>query len=316
MVDIVHSSVLQHEVLKLLAPERPEACVCDGTLGEGGHAEAFLEAFGSITLVGIDADREILEVARRRLEKYGTRFRSYHAWFNQFFADYPTELPRPDRILLDLGISRFHYERSGRGFSFQQHEPLDMRLSGELEISAFDIVNDYPEEELTSLIREYGEERYAKRIAHAIARERSRESIRDTATLARIVRSTVPPEYRHGRIHPATRTFQALRIAVNGELARLESALEHGLEILSVRGRIGVISFHSLEDRIVKRFFRLKNRDCTCPADWPVCRCGGKRVVDLVTRRPVTPTEEETAGNPAARSAKLRVAEKVHEEAL
>ncbi len=316
MVEVVHTSVLRQEVLDLLAPDSAGTLFIDTTLGEGGHTASILESFPDARVIGLDADHDILEVARARLSEFGSRVTTVHAWFNQFFSEYPIDAERPARVLFDLGVSSFHYEKSGRGFSFRSDELLDMRLDEGLEISAYHVVNEYPEPELASLIYEFGEERYSRRIARAIVESRAQAPIRRSVDLANVISSSVPPEYRRARIHPATRTFQALRIAVNGELARLSQGLESALRILVPGGRIGVIAFHSLEDRIVKRFFREKNRECTCPPEWPACRCGGKRIIEIVTKRPVRPTQREIATNPASRSARLRVAEKVNEEQL
>ncbi len=283
----------------------------DATLGEGGHAEALLSAFPGIRLVGVEADAGILEIARRRLERFGPRVQTVREWFDEFFRTYPQRFDRaPERILFDLGISMYHYTRSGRGFSFEREEPLDMRLRDDEDRTAGDIVNRMPADELERLIREYGEERLAGRIARNIVEQRAREPIRTSRQLARIIWRAVPAGYRHGRIHPATRTFQALRIAVNDELGRLERGLEGAFGVLAPGGRIGVICFHSLEDRIVKHFFRRLSRGCTCPPEWPECRCGGKRQAVLLTAKPVTASEEERRANPASRSARLRVAQK------
>ncbi len=310
-MDIVHYSVMQKEVLEYLKPKSPEALLIDATLGEGGHSELFLSAYPGLSVVGVDADSSIMEVARRRLSPFGERVRFFNTWFNAFFKEYPLGDERPDLILFDLGISVFHYERGKRGFSFQKDEPLDMRLGGGLELSASDIVNEYPEKELADLIFLYGEEQYAKRIAKAIAARRKTERIETTKQLADVVYGAVPENYRHGRIHPGTRTFQALRIAVNGELARLESALGAAFRVLKVGGRLGVISFHSLEDRPVKQFFKEKSKSCTCPPEWPICRCGGIKHAELLTPKAVRPGDEEVALNSPSRSAKFRVIEKL-----
>lgn len=315
MLEIVHRPVLRDEILEYLAPPNPRGTLIDGTLGEGGHSLAFLERFPEINLVGIDADESVIPIAEMRLAAYSDRVEIRNVWFNQFFANYPQTLTPPTIVLLDLGISIFHYERSGRGFSFLKDELLDMRLSPVLEISASDIVNEYPEDEIANLIYQYGEERYSRRIAREIVRARSDSAIESTLDLVNIVERSVPPEYRHGRIHAATRTFQALRIAVNGELTRLEHALAAAFDLLEPGGRIGVISFHSLEDRIVKHFFRDLARDCTCPPDWPECRCDVQRALSVVTKRPVRPSANEIDENPPSRSAKLRVAEKNREAA-
>jgi len=314
-METVHYSVLQKEVMDYLVPRDGNGLFIDCTLGEGGHSELLLENFPELQIIGLDADSHILEIARGRLGPYGDRVRLLNTWFNRFFREYPLGGERPDAILFDLGISIFHYERAGRGFSFQKEEPLDMRLDDTLEISAYDVVNSYPAKELADILFQFGEERYSRIIVDAIIRARARSPISTSIGLAEIIKDAVPGKYRHGRIHPATRSFQALRIVVNGELARLESVLQDALSILKVGGRMGVISFHSLEDRIVKHFFQEKSKSCTCPPEWPICKCGGEmEVLHMVNKKPVRPTEEEIRINPPSRSAKFRVIEKVREE--
>lgn len=315
-MDISHKSVLRKEVLDLLAPRNAGELLIDCTLGEGGHSESFLSSFPELKVVGLDADENIQAIARKRLEGYGERIRFFNVWFNTFFREYPLGDERPDSILFDLGISVYHYEKSGRGFSFSKDEPLDMRLEPGLEISAADIVNNHPEEELADIIYEFGEERYSRRIARAILKARSLERISTTRQFSDIIWNSVPKDYRYGRIHPGTRTFQALRIAVNGELARLKSSLASALTILKPGGRMGVISFHSLEDRIVKHYFREKNKTCTCPPEWPICKCGGQRIVRVLTKKAILPTGTEIHDNPPSRSAKFRVIEKLMDEEL
>jgi 16S rRNA (cytosine1402-N4)-methyltransferase len=211
---------------------------------------------------------------------------------------------------MDLGISRFHYEQAGRGFSFDRDELLDMRLSPDLPRTAADLVNTSDAAELSNILFTFGEERHARSIVARVIRERSREPFTSAARLAAVIAAAVPGQYRRGRIHPATRTFQALRIAVNRELEQLQDGLAEAVRVLAPAGRIGVITFHSLEDRIVKRLFRDKSRECTCPPEWPICQCGGKAELRRVTGKPVTASDEEVALNPASRSAKLRVAQK------
>ncbi len=313
-MDIVHQSVLKNEVLTLLKPEKADGLCIDCTLGEGGHSESFLKFCPGLKVVGLDADEAIMSIAKKRLESYKDRMRYFNTWFNVFFNEYPLGEERPDCILFDLGISVYHYEKSGRGFSFRKDEPLDMRLKPDLEITAGDIVNTYPEEELANLIYLFGEERYSRRIARAVVREREHGLLETTKQLADTIWQSVPPDYRYGRIHPGTRTFQALRIAVNGELARLENTLGNALNILKVGGKMGVISFHSLEDRIVKRFFQEKNKTCTCPPEWPICKCGGQRVVSILTKKPVRPGMDEVERNAPSRSARMRVIQKLRDE--
>ncbi|MDC7127044.1 MAG: 16S rRNA (cytosine(1402)-N(4))-methyltransferase RsmH [Spirochaetales bacterium] len=313
-MDIVHYSVLKEEVYNYLKPEASDRLMIDCTLGEGGHSEFFLGKCDWLNIVGLDADKNIQAVARERLAPFGDRVRLYNQWFNVFFKQYPLGDERPDLILFDLGISVFHYEKSGRGFSFLHDEPLDMRLSAELELSAADIVNEYPEVEIANLIYEFGEERLSRRFARAIVAERKLGRIETTGQLAELIKKASPADYRHGRIHPATRTFQALRIAVNGELARLDAALANALRVLKPGGRMGVITFHSLEDRIVKQFFKSMNKTCICPPEQPICNCNGRKIVKILTKKPVIPTIEEVRENAPSRSSKLRVVEKISDE--
>lgn len=313
-MDVVHYSVLQKEVADYLKPVKPGALMIDCTLGEGGHTELFLKTCPDLRVIGLDADETIMKVAKGRLSGFGDRVRFYNTWFNAFFRTYPLGDERPDLILFDLGISLYHYEKGDRGFSFLREESLDMRLDRGLELSAEDVVNDYPQRELEEIFRTYGEERYARRIARAIVGHRSEERIVTSKQLADVIFHAVPPQYRYGRIHPGTRSFQAIRIVVNGELARLETGLEDALRVLKPGGRMGVISFHSLEDRIVKWFFRDKGRACICPPEEPICKCGGTPVVKILTKRPLVPGEDEIRINPPSRSAKLRVIEKLRDE--
>jgi 16S rRNA (cytosine1402-N4)-methyltransferase len=306
---IVHQPVLLQEVLGLLVPPADGGTMIDATLGQAGHAEAFLLRYPKLLLIGVDADPAILETARERLRPFGSRARLVRGWFGSVLSAYDASQPA-DLLLMDLGISRFHYEAGGRGFSFDRDEPLDMRLDPSLPVTAADIVNTWELSTMADILFRYGEERFSRRIAARIGRERSKSPIESAARLAAVVASAMPAEQGRRRIHPATRTFQALRIAVNGELDQLERGLAAAPHVLPPGGRVGVISFHSLEDRMVKTFFREKSRECTCPPEWPICQCGGKAELRLVTKKPVTPSAEELARNPASRSAHLRVAEK------
>jgi 16S rRNA (cytosine1402-N4)-methyltransferase len=305
--------VLLKEVLLHLAPEKANGLFVDATVGEGGHSFAMLSAYSGLRLIGIDADGAILEKAKARLGVFGGRVKCVNAWSQDFFASASAASneakgprpDRPDRVLIDLGISMYHYNVSGRGFSFGRDEPLDMRLDTGSGLSAAQMLASLREAELADLIYNYGEERYSRRIAHAIVRERANAAVATTAALARIVEGAVPPAYRHGRIHCATRTFQALRIAVNGELERLPALLENAAGALAEGGRLGVISFHSLEDRIVKRSFKeLAGTGVSAGHE-----DGG--VFALVNKKVIMATDEETASNPASRSAKLRVIKRI-----
>ena len=283
----------------------------DSTLGEGGHTNAFLSKYPELKICGVDADSVIQQRAKERLSCFGDRIRFFNGWFNDFYSSYPAEMPKPDLILFDLGISVFHYEKSNRGFSFRYDETLDMRLNENGTVSAFDIVNSYSEKELADLIFLYGEEKFSRRIASAIVEARSVSEISSSKSLAEIIYNCVPEKYRHGAIHPATRTFQALRIAANDELGHLPKALFDAFNCLNAGGKMGVITFHSLEDRIVKNFFRNLGKECVCPPEFAECRCGGKQCAEILTRKPVCPGEEEIKVNSPSRSAKLRVVRKL-----
>lgn len=314
-MEIVHTPVLLQECLTMLSPAgepfEHKAVMCDSTLGEGGHTSAFLSKFPELTVIGIDADASIQQRAKERLAPFGERIYFYNGWFNDFYESYPVGLPKPDIILFDLGISVYHYERSGRGFSFRYDEPLDMRLDSSAGESAADIVNGMREEELANLIYLYGEEKLSRRIAKAIAEARKGGHINSSKALADIIYDAVPAYYQHGAIHPATRTFQALRIAVNSELRRLPKALHAAFNDLNAGGKMGVITFHSLEDRIVKNYFRNLGRQCVCPPEVAQCRCGGVPCAEVLTHKPVEPTEGEIQSNPPSRSAKLRAVRKI-----
>ena len=314
-MEFVHTPVLLEETIKYLAPRKAGELMIDATVGEGGHSSAFLSQFPELRIIGIDADPGILKVARERLGQFGERVQFYSGWSHDFFAEYPVQYKRPDSILLDLGVSLFHYEKSGRGFSFRFDEALDMRIDTSSGLSAAELIERLSEKDLADLLYTNGEERYSRRIAKAIGEAKSGGAIGSSAVLAEIVENAVPPAYRHGPIHPATRTFLALRIAVNGELSRLADLLDAAFRILECGGRMGVISFHSLEDRIVKNFFREKNRDCICPPEAPICKCGGQRMVTILTKKGLSAGEEEIRRNPPSRSARFRVVEKILDEA-
>lgn len=317
-MEIVHTPVLLNECLEYLSPVgepfEGHAVMIDSTLGEGGHTYNFLKKFPSLNIIGLDADCVIQARAKERLAEFGERVHFYNGWFQDFYADYPSEYKRPDIILFDLGISVFHYEKSERGFSFRYDEKLDMRLNANSEQSAADLVNDLPEEKLADLIYLYGEEKLSRRIAKAICDARAGGRIESSKALAEIIWNAVPANYRYGNIHPATRTFQALRIAVNGELKRLPMALHNAFNCLNAGGKMGVITFHSLEDRIVKNYFRNLGKQCVCPPEVAICRCGGKECAELITRKPVAPTQEEVKVNSPSRSAKLRVIRKLKDD--
>lgn len=312
-MNAVHVPVMLEETLALLEPEQKDSLLIDCTMGEGGHSYGFLSRYPDLKVVGLDRDSGIQKRAKERLEEFSSRTAFYHTWFDDFFSCYPSELKRPDLILFDLGISVYHYELSGRGFTFRDKEPLDMRLDTSCGESAMDIVNGYPKEDLADLIYSFGEERYSRRIAEKIVEERSKFPIKFSNQLAEIIYNSVPGEYRHGRIHPATRTFQALRIKVNSELDRLRRALENAYRVLSPGGKMGVITFHSLEDRIVKNFFKDKCRVCICPENQVRCICGGRPGGVLLNKKVIEAGAQEVKDNPPSRSAKLRGIRKIYD---
>jgi 16S rRNA (cytosine1402-N4)-methyltransferase len=315
-MDFVHVPVLLEESLEYLGPRVKNELMIDANTGEGGHSFAFLSKYeeSGLKIVCIDADGDILGKAEKRLEQFAGRVHFHSGWSGEFFAEYPSQLKRPDTIIFDLGVSLYHYKESGRGFSFERDEYLDMRLDTSDGLTAAQLLARLPERELADLLYTNAGEKFSRRIASKVVDQRQKAMITTTSALAELVESVVPASYRHGPIHPATRTFQALRIAVNGELSRLPALLEGALRVLEPGGRLGVISFHSLEDRIVKNFFRSSNKNCICPAQAPICRCEGRRSVNLLTKKGISPGKEEIERNPPSRSARLRVVEKVLDE--
>ncbi len=307
-----HRPVLLFEAVKLLAPERGGLFV-DATLGLGGHSEAILEASPDTRVLGIDRDREALRLAGERLARFGGRFRAVHANHREIVRVLEEAGEREaSGILADLGVSSLQFDTAERGFSFRHDAPLDMRMDAEGdEETAAELLERLPEEEIARVIYEYGEERKSRRIARWIVERRERgEPLRTTGELASLVARAVGHK-RGDRVHPATRTFQALRIAVNGELEGLDEFVETAVDLLQARGRLAVISFHSLEDRVVKRALRRLSGHCECGRRVPVCACGARRAVEILTKRPVVPSEQELEENPRARSAKLRACSKL-----
>jgi 16S rRNA (cytosine1402-N4)-methyltransferase len=306
-----HIPVLTQEVVRHLTTGHGGTFV-DGTVGLGGHAEALLLADPDARVVGIDRDRHALELARERLRRFGERV----ALVCGNYADIGEHLTRlglgsVDGVLLDLGVSSMQLDDPGRGFSLRADGPLDMRMDPTCGPTAAEWLATTSVDDMARVIGQYGEERYARRIARAIETARGRSPIQTTRQLVEVVHRAVPGIYFAQRIDPATRTFQALRIAVNGELAALERGLQEGFRALALGGTFVAISFHSLEDRIVKTFFRERAASCVCPPDFPECRCGKKVEAEILTRKPIVPSDLEIQKNPRARSAKLRVARRV-----
>jgi 16S rRNA (cytosine1402-N4)-methyltransferase len=307
-----HVPVLAEEVRAALAVE-PGETVVDATFGAGGHAALLgADLHGRGKLIAIDQDasvRPYFDALQQRLGAVQSRF--LRGNFAVVLEQLAGNGVRADAVLLDLGVSSMQLDRADRGFSYRADAPLDMRMDQSAELSARDLVNEAPERELATIFRRYGEERYAKQIARAIARRRKERPFERTGELVETVKAAMPAPVRFGDGHPAKRVFQALRIAVNDELGALETALPAALEMLRPGGRLAVISFHSLEDRIVKGFLRDGEHGCTCPPDFPVCVCGSKPVLRAIQRRAIRPSQEEVAANPRAASARLRAAVKV-----
>lgn len=307
-----HQPVLLKETIALLDP-KPGGVFVDATLGGGGHAAEILAGTAPDgTLIGTDRDPEALEYAGRRLKPFGDRAKLFRANYRDIGAIVgEAGWSEVDGVLFDLGLSSHELE-SGRGFSYQRDEPLDMRFDPDEDTpTAADIVNEYEESALAALFRDYGEERYARRVARAIVDRRRRERMETTGVLVDVISSAIGGLYRGQKIHCSTRVMQSLRIAVNKELDAVEAGLTVAIELLKVGGRVCVISFHSLEDRIAKRMFRKLSGRCECPRDIPLCSCGAKRVVRILTSKPVIAGVDEIRENPRSRSAKLRCAEKI-----
>ncbi|MBQ6404114.1 MAG: 16S rRNA (cytosine(1402)-N(4))-methyltransferase RsmH [Oscillospiraceae bacterium] len=306
-----HVSVLLNECIEALNI-RPDGIYVDGTLGLGGHSSEIAKRLTTGLLIGIDRDETAIERAGARLAPYGGRVRLVHG----NFSDVSSILDRlgieaVDGMLFDLGVSSPQLDEAHRGFSYMQDAPLDMRMDGSASLSAHDVVNTWPEERLKRILYDYGEERYAPRIAAAIVRARQESAIETTLELVEIIRSAMPAAALREKQHPAKRSFQAIRIAVNDELGAVQTMMDTAPDKLRPGGRLAVISFHSLEDRIVKNGIRRREDGCTCPRDFPVCTCGFVQTLKSVSRKPILPSLEEQIANPRARSAKLRVAEHI-----
>lgn len=310
-MEFAHKSVLLDETIKGLNI-REGKIYLDGTLGGAGHSSEILKRLkGSGLLIGIDQDIEALEVAKERLTDYKNV-----EFFNLNYINFEKaldelEIDKIDGVLLDIGVSSYQFDNPERGFSYRFDAPLDMRMDQDLEISAKDIVNTYSESEITRIIKDYGEEKWASRIAKFIVEERKKKDIETTFELVEIIKNAIPASARRNGPHPAKRTFQALRIEVNRELDVLKDSIERFVHRLNPGGRIAIITFHSLEDRIVKNAFKYLEKDCICPPSSPICTCDKKKEIKILTRKPITASDEELKENKRSHSAKLRIAEKL-----
>lgn len=310
-MEFKHEPVLMNEVIEGLKI-RPDGTYVDGTLGGAGHSGEILKRLDSGLLVGIDQDDAALAAARKHLISIGDNFQLVKG----NFVDMPAilkalHIEEVDGILLDIGVSSHQFDSAERGFSYRFDGPLDMRMDRTMSLRAYDIVNTYSEKDLAKIIKSYGEERWADRIAQFIVKERKEAPIATTFQLVTVIKKAIPKKVRQEGGHPAKKTFQALRIAVNRELDVLESSIPEMVRLLKPGGRLGIITFHSLEDRIVKNSFQYLYKDCICPPRQPICTCGKKREIEIVTRKPVTASDEELKRNHRAHSAKLRIAEKI-----
>ncbi len=310
-MEFKHISVLLNECLEGLAIKENGTYV-DCTLGGAGHSSHILKKLSSKgTLIGIDQDNDALRAAKEKLKDYSNVKFVHNNFYNIDSILTSLDIPNVDGILMDLGVSSYQLDEGERGFSYMKDAPLDMRMDRDRDFSAYDVVNTYSEEDLYRIIRDYGEEKFAKRIAKFIVDRRTDKPIETTLELVDIIKAAIPAKARREGPHPAKRTFQAIRIEVNGELAILNKAIEDGVKHLNKGGRMAIITFHSLEDRIVKLKYRELANPCTCPKEFPVCICGKKPLVKIISRKAIEPSKEEVEENPRSRSAKLRVIEKL-----
>ena len=311
MSEFYHVSVLLNECLDGLKI-RPDGIYVDGTLGGAGHSSQIAKRLTNGRLIGIDRDTTALNAAGERLKEFGERITLVHSNFSEIAAVLEDQkIDGVDGILLDLGVSSPQLDDADRGFSYMADAPLDMRMNREDALSAYDVVNGWSFEELRRILFDYGEERYAPRIAEAICNRRMGKNIQTTLELVDVIRGAMPAAALREKQHPAKRSFQAIRIAVNDELGSVEKVMRDAIPCLKPGGRLAVITFHSLEDRIVKNAMAEAAKGCTCPPNFPVCVCGRKPQVKLITRKPVTAGNAELEMNPRSRSAKLRVCEKI-----
>ena len=311
MKEFHHVSVLLDECIEALNI-KPDGIYVDGTLGGAGHSSQIAKRLTTGRLIGIDRDTKALKAAGERLAPYADRVTLVHSNFSEMDRVLQElGIEGVDGILLDLGVSSPQLDEAERGFSYMADAPLDMRMNAQDALSAYDVVNSWPREELRRILYEYGEERYAPQIANAIDRRRAEKPIESTLELVDVIRSAMPPQALREKQHPAKRSFQAIRIAVNDELGAVGRVMEVAVPMLNKGGRLAIITFHSLEDRIVKNGMTANAKGCTCPPEFPVCVCGNKPKVKLISKKPIVSGNEELERNPRARSAKLRVCEKL-----
>ena len=310
-LEFSHRSVLLDECMDGL-DIKPDGIYVDGTAGGAGHSSEIAKRLTSGRLIAIDQDETAVKVATERLnrlDKNTTVVRSNFCEIAKVCRE--NDAPKIDGVLLDLGVSSYQLDTAERGFSYSADAPLDMRMDNRKSLSAYEVVNEYSEQQLKKILFDYGEERFAPAIASAIVKQREKKKIETTAELSDIIKYAMPPSAREGGHHPAKRSFQAIRIEVNAELDVIEPAIRDAVSMLKSGGRIAIITFHSLEDRIVKQAFTSLASGCTCPKDFPICVCNNKPKIRIVNKKPIVPSKTELEENPRSRSAKLRVAEKI-----
>lgn len=309
-MEFTHKPVLYKEVIRELRI-KPDGSYVDGTVGGGGHSEGICKGLNERgRLIAVDRDIDALNASKERLKDYRCEKHFIHSNYSDeecIFKD----IEKVDGILLDLGVSSFQLDNPDRGFSYMKDAPMDMRMNKDDKLTAYEVVNDYQESELSSIIKEYGEEKWASRIAQFIVRERLKKPIERTSELVEIIKAAIPASARRRGPHPAKRTFQAIRIEVNGELSHLKKAMKFLPDHLNKHGRMTIITFHSLEDKIVKNAINERLNPCTCPPEFPVCVCGKETDIKKISTKPIIPSDYEIGMNPRSRSAKLRVIEKL-----
>lgn len=310
-MEFSHVTVLLKETVEGLKI-KPNGIYVDGTLGGGGHSEYICKQLNSDgLLIGIDQDKDALKAAAERLKPYDNKTKFVHSNFSDVKAALKSiNIDKIDGMIMDLGVSSYQLDEAERGFSYMNPGRLDMRMDRGQKLDAYEVVNEYSAEELTRIITDYGEERWAKRVAEFIVEERQEKPIETTEELVSVIKKAIPAAARKDGPHPAKRTFQAIRIEVNNELGILVETVKDITDVLNPGGRIGIITFHSLEDRIIKNAFRDLAKGCICPPEFPMCMCDNEPSLKVITRKPILPSDEEIEVNPRARSAKLRIAER------
>lgn len=310
-MEFKHVSVLLEECIEALNIKK-QGYYVDCTMGGAGHSSHIVSKLNNDgRLIGIDQDTDALKAARQKLKDYNNVIYVHNNFHNIYDILEELDIEKVDGILMDLGVSSYQLDAGERGFSYMQDAPLDMRMNRDREFSAYDVINSYSEEDLYRIIKDYGEERFSKRIASFIVKRRNEKPIETTLELVDIIKAAIPAKARRDGPHPAKRTFQAIRIEVNGELEILDKAIDDSVKKLNSNGRLAIITFHSLEDRIVKNKFRDLENPCKCPKEFPICACGKKPTVKVLSRKAIAPSDEEIEVNPRSRSAKLRVLEKI-----